>query len=247
MTTAMRPEGVCCANPVPVHGRRHGLCDAGLWKRPAGAVPLVGTSIHATVTDWTVRVAITQQFANDEDGDIEVTYRFPVAAGSVVADFEADVGGRVLRGRSREKEVAKDAYDDAVAAGKRTALLERVSGGVFEVFLGRMPGRSKAAITITCVGELADQPDDPDAMRLVVPLSVFARESACATDVRVTVQAALDLAAIESPSHAVRAVPRPGAAQRPVVDVLVGPKESRVLPQGLVGSALDEDFQLVRG
>lgn len=56
-------------------------------------------------------------------------YIFPVPAGAAVCAFEMHLAdGRVISGEAKDREKARLQFDQAVTAGKRAALVDRVSG-----------------------------------------------------------------------------------------------------------------------
>ena len=55
---------------------------------------------------------------------IEVTFRFPKEATSVVSKMSVTVGEKTVEAKVMEKKEAKQKYDDAVAGGKFAAMLQ---------------------------------------------------------------------------------------------------------------------------
>ena len=86
--------------------------------------PLVGVDVHVQLIDYCAQITHTLRFRNDEDAPFEATYEFQLPKGCAISSFSADVGTRHLTGRIQEKQRAEEDYDDAVAAGFSTVLME---------------------------------------------------------------------------------------------------------------------------
>ena len=67
---------------------------------------------------------MTQIYSSSSSNTEEIAYRFPLPADAAVCAFTAVLGGRTIRGIVKEKMEAKEAYEAAVAQGKKAALLE---------------------------------------------------------------------------------------------------------------------------
>ena len=68
--------------------------------------------------------------------------------------LEAVIAGRRIKAEIREKEEAKQMYDDAMASGFSAALAEEKSGDIFSISLGNLPPKSEAELHLKLVGEL---------------------------------------------------------------------------------------------
>ena len=87
-------------------------------------VPLKKVSVKANITGYLVGIQSTLQYSNDSEEPLEVLFKFPVEESFAVVGLEAVVGGRKIKAQIREKEEAKQAYDDAKARGFTAALAE---------------------------------------------------------------------------------------------------------------------------
>ena len=91
---------------------------------------------EVSIVDYTAEVTIRQRFENVEKDPIEAVFEFPVEPkvspiSSLlrnvpfnaiylqfsVCRFRAEIDGKVIEGQIKEKEKAKNQYDDAVASG----------------------------------------------------------------------------------------------------------------------------------
>ena len=70
-------------------------------------VPLIGSSVEATLVDQLTQVDITQEYVNNESEEIEASYLFPLDERAAVCGFEAMIGGKRIVGVAKEKEKAE--------------------------------------------------------------------------------------------------------------------------------------------
>ena len=95
-------------------------------------LPLRHTDVRATVTGYVSAVDVTQQFENPYDEKIEAVYLFPLPEKAAVNEFVMTIGERKIRGILREKEEARQIYEDARAQGYRASLLVQHRPNIFE-------------------------------------------------------------------------------------------------------------------
>lgn len=79
---------------------------------------------------------------------------------------------RVVVGELKEKEEARNTYDDAIAAGHGAYMLEQKSEKIFQASIGNLPPGKEVLVTIVYVLEL--QFDDAGQLRLTLPEQGFA-------------------------------------------------------------------------
>jgi len=137
------------------------------------ALPLSGVDIRARVADRVAEVTVQQRFLNDHDDPIEAIYVFPLAGGCAVADFEFTVAGRTIKGVLAEREQAREQYAQALAEGKRAAMLEQERSDVFTISVGNLPPGEQAAVRIAYSERLPFFEDGHTELRL--PLVVAPR------------------------------------------------------------------------
>ena len=92
------------------------------------ATPTCARSSPATSS----AVDVTQQFENPYDEKIEAVYLFPLPEKAAVNEFVMTIGERKIRGILREKEEARQIYEDARAQGYRASLLVQHRPNIFE-------------------------------------------------------------------------------------------------------------------
>ncbi len=93
--------------------------------------PAVATDFDVTVTGPIIRTRVTQRFENPADGWVEGVYVFPLPDGSAVDTLKMVIGNRVIVGDVKEKQEAKQIYEDAKAQGQKAALLEQERPNLF--------------------------------------------------------------------------------------------------------------------
>ena len=67
---------------------------------------------------------------------------------------QAVIAGRRIKAEVKEKEEARQTYDDAIASGFSAALAEEKSGDIFSISLGNLPPKAEAELHLKLAGEL---------------------------------------------------------------------------------------------
>ena len=111
----------------------------GAFDKTSSSDKLPISSIHVTanIVDFLARVTLSMCFVNHRDKPLEVEYRFPLDPSVALCGFEIVLeDGRIIEGVVKEKQRAKQTYDDAVSSGHGAYLLERVrdNSDVFDIF-----------------------------------------------------------------------------------------------------------------
>lgn len=199
------------------------------------AAPLVATEVAIDVTGNVARARVTQRFRNPYRDWYEGTYVFPLPENAAVDHLRMRIGERVVEGEIRERRAAKASYEQAKAQGRRAALLEQERPNIFTSSVANIgPGdeiridieyqqtlrydqgryslrfpmvvgprylpASMEPVDAARISPAVLRPDEANAMHNPVAL-------------RVDVQAGVPVAALASPSHAIRASCRDGACQ----------------------------------
>jgi hypothetical protein len=109
------------------------------------ALPLIGEYVQVHIIDFCAEVQIHQRFKNITDDPIEAvypflfnyfhhfqnfkliyfTYKLALPDGVAVCNFCAFIGEEKIEGKLKEKEKARETYDDAIAKGNTSFLLEQ--------------------------------------------------------------------------------------------------------------------------
>uniref|UniRef100_A0A8C9S1S1 von Willebrand factor A domain-containing protein 5A-like n=1 Tax=Scleropages formosus TaxID=113540 RepID=A0A8C9S1S1_SCLFO len=111
----------------------------------------------------------TLQYENQESNPVEAIFIFPMDSNAAVYRFLARIGDVEIEAQVREKEKAKEEYDDAISSGQEAFLLEESdeSSDVFRLSVGSLPPGQTASVTVGYVSELAVQADH--ALRFCLP------------------------------------------------------------------------------
>lgn len=136
-------------------------------------LPLQHTDVKITVAGFVARATVTQQYSNPFDKPIEAVYTFPLPHKAAVDGMTMHVGNRTIRGIIKKREEARQIYQQAKTAGRRTALLEQERPNIFTQSVGNIMPGDKILIEISYVDLLAYQ--DEGAFELVFPMVVGPR------------------------------------------------------------------------
>jgi len=86
---------------------------------------------------------LSQRFGNPFNHPIELEYLFPLPEKGAVVDYEITIGTRTIKADIKERETARQVYQQAVAAGKRASLLEQRRPNLFSIEIGNVqPGET---------------------------------------------------------------------------------------------------------
>lgn len=105
------------------------------------SLPLKSTKASANITGVIADVTITQEYKNEGNNPIEAIYTFPASSNAAIYAMEMMVGSRKITASIEEKNKARQQYETAKSAGKRTSLLEQQRPNVFQMNVANiMPG-----------------------------------------------------------------------------------------------------------
>lgn len=111
-------------------------------------LPLSGVDIDAKVADRICDVTVKQKFRNTFSDHLEAVYIFPLAHSAVVTSFELRVGARVVKGQVKERQEARQDYQAALTAGKRSALMEQERDDIFTMQVGNIAPGEEVSVEI---------------------------------------------------------------------------------------------------
>jgi len=116
--------------------------------------PLKHTSVSARIAGFMAEVWVRQHFHNPFPDKIEAVYTFPLPEDSAVDQMIMIVGQRDVYGEIHERERARYIYEQARAAGKRTALLEQERPNIFTQSVANIQPGEEIVISIHYVQPL---------------------------------------------------------------------------------------------
>merc|ERR1712142_318674 len=120
-------------------------------------VPLTSVHVDVKVVNFTAQVIITQEFVNKERNPLECIYFFPVEEEAAVVDFTAELEGRKIETKVKEKEAAREECNEAVRNRQTAFLLEETKPDIFEIKIGHLSPGAGCKITMTYLAGLARQ------------------------------------------------------------------------------------------
>ncbi|CAK9092070.1 von Willebrand factor A domain-containing protein 5A (Breast cancer suppressor candidate 1) (BCSC-1) (Loss of heterozygosity 11 chromosomal region 2 gene A protein) [Durusdinium trenchii] len=135
--------------------------------------PLVSMEVELEILDIAVLARFSQCFVNPTEVVLEVTYAFPVLPSASVTGLDAQIGARHVVGRVLEKQEARQEFQSAKAERKAAVLLEKASGDLMRLKLGRLGPGEMAVVNLSLTMELQNQNDGQ--LRVALPMIVDAR------------------------------------------------------------------------
>uniref|UniRef100_G3NSF9 von Willebrand factor A domain-containing protein 5A-like n=1 Tax=Gasterosteus aculeatus aculeatus TaxID=481459 RepID=G3NSF9_GASAC len=141
----------------------------GLITSQKEPVPLKSVEVELEVKDHVATVVSTLNYHNQEDKPLEAVFVFPLPGDAAVCHFSATVGQTEIVAEVKEKQEAREEYDDALSSGQQAFLLEESeqSPDVFSLSVGSLPPGESASIRLEYVTELAVQADE--GLRFLLP------------------------------------------------------------------------------
>lgn len=94
---------------------------------------------------------IEQEYKNNTNKVLEVSYTFPIVETATVVGFEIDVEGKVLKGIFKEKNEAKKEYAENMVKGNSAYLMEQETANVFKISIGKIDKNENVKIKINYI------------------------------------------------------------------------------------------------
>lgn len=139
---------------------------------PPAAAPLRHVAFDATVLGGAARLTVTQQYRNDLATPVEVVCTFPLDGDTAVCGFRARVGDREVEGVVTSRDEAFARFDEAMARGHTTALLDQERGDIFSASLGNLRAGESAQLELRVIQELHAE---GRGWRFSIPTTIAAR------------------------------------------------------------------------
>ncbi|XP_030581574.1 LOW QUALITY PROTEIN: von Willebrand factor A domain-containing protein 5A-like, partial [Archocentrus centrarchus] len=145
------------------------MVSCGLLTVQKEPVPLKSIEVELEVRDHVATVVSTLNYENKEDKPLEAVFVFPLPGDAAVCHFSAKIGQTQIVAEVKEKQEAREEYDDALSSGQQAFLLEESeqSPDIFSLSVGSLPPGESASIRLEYVTELAVQADD--GLRFCLP------------------------------------------------------------------------------
>lgn len=103
--------------------------------------PLKATDVVANVNGMIAEIYVTQTYSNESETPINARYVFPTSSDVSVHGMKMTIGDEIITAQIKEKEEAKEVYEEAKEEGKSASLLEQKRPNVFTMDVANiMPG-----------------------------------------------------------------------------------------------------------
>ncbi|UCF68002.1 MAG: hypothetical protein JSV80_01510, partial [Acidobacteriota bacterium] len=201
-----------------------------LWQREDGYVPLPAarTEVSLAVTGIMLRGRVVQRFSNPTEQVIEALYVFPLPDRAAVHRMELIVGARRIRAVVKEKQQARQTYEQAREEGRKAALLDQRRANLFTIAAANINPGELVEVELEFVQEV-DYTDGVFSLRF--PLTSTPRYS----DPQLASEATA-LSALEPVARAAAAPPLP---ERPFVSA-----DSPLAPRVVLRASVDAGVPL---
>ncbi|XP_048477218.1 von Willebrand factor A domain-containing protein 5A-like, partial [Rhincodon typus] len=158
-----------CVDLSPIREERLHVLIESEPTQDVQPVPLKSISVEIEVKGFVADVSASLEYKNEETEPVEAVFVFPMDSDAAVYNFQAMVDGKTIVAVIKEKEKAKDDYDDAISSGHQAFLLEEDSSSsdIFSCTVGNLPPGQSATVSFSFVQELAIEADG--AVRFVLP------------------------------------------------------------------------------
>jgi Ca-activated chloride channel family protein len=144
----------------------------GALSTARGNLPLDRLDVQADITGLIARTRLTSEFVNVHDTALEATYVFPLPDRAAVTGMTMTADGRTVEAELRERGAAREAYDAAIASGRRASIAEEERPDVFTMRVGNILPGERVSVQLRLVGPL---PYEDGAATFRFPLVVAPR------------------------------------------------------------------------
>jgi len=126
----------------------------GCLSTERGNLPLHKLDVRATLTGLVSRTELVQGFGNPYDTPLEATYIFPLPDRAALTAMTLSADGRTIVADLQERAKARQAYDDAIAEGRRASIAEEERPDVFTMRVGNIAPGEQVEVSLTVIGPL---------------------------------------------------------------------------------------------
>jgi Ca-activated chloride channel family protein len=91
----------------------------------------LATDVSMSIQGMVATVTYRQSFRNKSSDWLEALYLFPLPATAAVNAMEMKIGERLIKGEIKEKQQARDIYQQAKKSGRRASLVEQQRPNIF--------------------------------------------------------------------------------------------------------------------
>ncbi len=116
--------------------------------------PLKRTEVKTEISGSLARTTVTQEFQNPFNDKIEAVYVFPLSVNAAVDDMTMVVGDRIVKGKIKRREEARQIYEAAREAGQIASLLDQERPNIFTQSVANIAPGATVKVTISYVEAL---------------------------------------------------------------------------------------------
>lgn len=103
--------------------------------------PLKETRVDTTINGVIAETYVTQTYTNEGKQPVNASYMFPASTKVTVQGMKMEIGNEVIVAKIKEKEEAKEEFEEAKSEGKSASLLQQQRPNVFTMDVANvMPG-----------------------------------------------------------------------------------------------------------
>src|ERR1035438_9443533 len=124
-------------------------------------LPLKGVECEFSVSAGLVEVQMTQIFRQENSKPLDCEYLFPLPADASVFSCEADINGRIIWAKVRERAEAVKLAAEKKAEGRRVALVEAERENLFTLTLSNLQPDDLILVTLKYIQPLRALADMP--------------------------------------------------------------------------------------
>ncbi len=234
-------------------------------------MPLKSTRADVDIAGVIAEVTVSQVYRNEGERVLEAMYLFPASTRAAVHAMRMTVGDRVIDAAIREREEAREEYEQAIDDGKTASLLEQQRPNVFQMMVGNiLPGDEVSVELVyselivpeegsyefvypTVVGPryvgANESPGDGPQGWTAQPTLRAGKGASHTTGIDLALHSGIPLAEVHSPSHEIR-VTFDDRARNAAVTVAEAAEQGNrdfVLRYRLAGDAIQSGLMLYPG
>ena len=103
--------------------------------------PLKETSVTTNIDGVIAETYVVQTYSNEGSSPINASYVFPASTNATIHGMQMIIGDNIVTAKIKEKEEAKEEFEEAKSEGKSASLLEQQRPNVFTMDVANiMPG-----------------------------------------------------------------------------------------------------------
>jgi Ca-activated chloride channel family protein len=186
--------------------------------------PLESTRVSATVSGVIANVVVKQTYKNSGTAPLDARYVFPASTRAAVHGMTIRVGSKVVVARIKERNQARQEFEEAKQAGKTASLLDQERPNVFSMSVANVMPRDRVEVELsytellvptegvyqfvypTVVGPRYASPRTPTATAfarwIATPILRPGTANPSAFDIDVSIAGGMAISGVTSASHA---------------------------------------------